>query len=78
MEEVVFETEGEHPRDEIAEYLEQVAENLRHGDVTIVSGDDEVSVEPPEEAVFEVKVGRDGKEDEESVTVGFEIGWTRD
>ena len=73
--EVVFETENEHPRDEIAEYLEQVAENLRHGEVTIVAGDEEVSVEPPEEAVFEVSVGHDERDDEETVKVRFEIEW---
>lgn len=74
MEEVLFETENVHPRTEIADYLEQVAENLRHGTVTLVSGDDEITVEPPEDAVFEVKVERETNGDEE-MSVEFEIEW---
>ncbi len=75
MEEVLFETENVHPRTEIADYLEQVAENLRHGTVTLVSGDDEITVEPPEDAVFEVKVERETEGDEEEMSVEFEIEW---
>ena len=74
MEEVLFETESTHPRENIAEYLEQVAENLRHGEVTLVSGDNEITVEPPERAVFEVKVEREVEEKEE-ISVEFEIEW---
>jgi len=74
MEEVLFETENAHPRDEIADYLEQVAENLRHGKVTLVSGDDEITVEPPEDAVFEVKVERETNGEDE-MSVEFEIEW---
>ena len=75
MEEVLFEAESTHPRENIADYLEQVAENLRYGEVTLVSGDDEVTVEPPERAVFEVKVEREKEEGEEEISVEFEIEW---
>ena len=75
MEEVLFETESTHPREDIAGYLEQVAENLRHGEVTLVSGDKEVTVEPPRNAVFEVKIEREVEEDGEEMNVGFEIEW---
>ena len=69
--ETVFETTGTYPRDDIADYLEQVAENFRHGEVTLVSGDSEVTVSPPEKTVFETKVERG----EGDITVSFEIGW---
>ena len=75
MEEVLFETESAHHREEIADYLEQVAENLRHGEVTLVSGDDEITVKPPERAVFEVKVEREEEGREEEMSVEFEIEW---
>jgi amphi-Trp domain-containing protein len=75
MEEVLFETETVHDRDEIADYLEQVAENLRHGTVTLVSGGDEITVEPPETATFEVKVERETEGDEEEMSVEFEVEW---
>lgn len=78
MEEVLFETENTHPRENIAGYLEQVAENLRHGEVTLVSGDNEVTVEPPERAVFEVKIEREIEEDGEEMCIEFEIEWEVD
>jgi hypothetical protein len=75
MEEVLFETESAHPRGKIADYLEQVAENLRHGEVTLVSGDEEVTVKPPDRPVFEVKVEREEEGNEEEMSVEFEIEW---
>lgn len=75
MEEVLFETETVVNRDEIADYLEQVSENLRHGTVTLVSGDDEITVEPPESATFEVKVEREIEGGEEEMSVEFEVEW---
>ncbi|MCX2818176.1 amphi-Trp domain-containing protein [Haladaptatus sp. F3-133] len=77
MEEVLFETETVHDRGEIADYLEQVADNLRHGTVTLVSGGDEITVEPPEKATFEVKVERETNGDEE-MSVEFEVEWDVD
>jgi amphi-Trp domain-containing protein len=77
MEEVLFETETVHDRGEIADYLEQVAENLRHGTVTLVSGGDEITVEPPESATFEVKVERETNGSEE-MSVEFEVEWDVD
>jgi amphi-Trp domain-containing protein len=74
MEEVLFETETVQDRGEIADYLEQVAENLRHGTVTLVSGSDEITVEPPESATFEVKVERETNGGEE-MSVEFEVEW---
>ena len=74
MEEVLFKTETVHDRGEIADYLEQVAENLRHGTVTLVSGGDEITVEPPESATFEVKVERETNGNEE-MSVEFEVEW---
>ncbi|MFP4174350.1 MAG: amphi-Trp domain-containing protein [Halobacteriales archaeon] len=74
MEEILFKTETVHDRGEIADYLEQVAENLRHGTVTLVSGGDEITVEPPENATFEVKVERETNGSEE-MSVEFEIEW---
>ncbi len=75
MEEVLLETESVHPRGRIADYLEQVAENLRHGEVTLVSGEEEVTVRPPDRPVFEVKVEREQEGDEEEMSVEFEIEW---
>jgi len=74
MEETLFETKNTHPREEIADYLEQVSESLRAGRMTLVAGDDEITVEPPHEAVFEAEVER--KEDESTtMCVEFEIEW---
>jgi amphi-Trp domain-containing protein len=75
MEEVLFETESVQDRSDIADYFEQVAENLRHGTVTLVSGDDEITLEPPQSPVFEVKVEREQEGGEEEMSVEFEVEW---
>jgi len=74
MEEVLFETETVQDRGEVAAYIEQVAENLRHGTVTLVSGDDEITVEPPETTTFGVRVERE----QDETRVEFGVGWEVD
>lgn len=74
MEETVFEVESRHSRDEIAEFLYDAATSVHEGEMTVASGDDEVSLDIPEEAEFEVKVERDGEDDEE-YSIEFEIEW---
>lgn len=77
MEETVFETEQRMARGEIAEYLRAVAESLERGaTITLSAGDQEVTLDPPAEPEFEVKVeheGPDGAMTERSIE--FELEW---
>jgi amphi-Trp domain-containing protein len=60
-EEVLFETESMRSRSEVAAYLRDVADALESdGAVTLKSGDQSVSVTPPNRVEFEVKVEREG------------------
>jgi amphi-Trp domain-containing protein len=60
---VLFESESEQNRADIAAYLRQIADNLdAGGDVTLQSGGESVTVDPPERPTFEVKVEREGPE----------------
>lgn len=75
MEEVVFEVESRHTRDEIAEFLYDAATSVHEGEMTVASGDEEVELEIPEEAEFEVKVEREVEGDDEEMSLEFEIEW---
>lgn len=63
MEEVVFESEQRMTRAEIAEYLRAMAESLDRGaSVTLSAGEQSVTLDPPAEPTFEVKVEHEGPE----------------
>ncbi len=58
---VLFETEQKQTRKDIAAYLRAVADNLDNGEqITLQSGDESVTIDPPARPTFEVKVEREG------------------
>lgn len=77
MEETVFESEGQMPREEIAEYLRAIAESLDRGATfTFTEGEESVTLDVPEEPTFEVEVEREGPEGAMTErSVEFEIEW---
>jgi amphi-Trp domain-containing protein len=79
-EEVVFESETQMDRAEIASYLRQVADSLDAGDpITLSAGDQSTTVEPSARPEFEVKVEREGPTDgPKELSVEFEIEWPED
>jgi amphi-Trp domain-containing protein len=76
-EEVLFEVEADQSRAEIASYLRSVAEKLDGGDaVTLRSGSESVTMEPPERPTFEVKAEREGPADGPGeLSIEFELEW---
>lgn len=76
-EEVLFETERQQDRSEIASYLRTVADNLDSGDsIDLSAGDQSVSVDPPARPTFEVKVEREGPTDRPGeLSIEFELEW---
>ncbi len=74
---VLFKIERTYGRDEIADYLDAIAESLRAGDPIILrSGDDELVLEPPARPTFEVKAEREGPEDGPGeLSIEFELEW---
>lgn len=73
-EKVLFKNESSKSRAEIADYLEKVVEKLRGtGEISLSSGNEDVSFQVSENAEFEVKVEEEG--DEQSVE--FEIEWQK-
>lgn len=72
-EEVLLKSEQPLSREEIAAYLEQVAEKLRSGEsIALESGDQSVMLDPPERPTFEVKVEREGSTE---MSIELEIEW---
>lgn len=60
-EEVLFKSESRQSRQDIAAYLRAVADNLESGDaITLKSGNESVTMEPPAQPTFEVKAEREG------------------
>ena len=76
-EEVLFKSERDQDRDQIAAYLRTVAENLEAGDsITLKSGDESVTLDPPARPTFEVKAEREGPTDGPGeLSIEFELEW---
>lgn len=79
-EEVLFESEKRQSREEIAAYLRTVADKLEGGDeITLRSGGDAVTLDPPTRPTFEVKAEREGPTDAPGeLSVEFELEWDED
>jgi amphi-Trp domain-containing protein len=79
-EEVLFESESERPREEIASYLRSVAERLDEGAaITLSAGSESLTVEPPARPTFEVKAEREGPPDGPTeLSLEFELEWDED
>jgi len=78
-EEVLFKTEAQHTRSEIAEALVAAAEEIESGTVELEGETDSQTVEVPEEPRFEVELERltDSETGEQRYELEYEIRWTR-
>ena len=76
-EEVLFEAESDQSREEIASYLRTVAAKLGQGDaVTLKSGSESVTMNPPARPTFEVKAEREGPTDGPGeLSIELELEW---
>ena len=79
-EEVLFESENDQSREEIATYLRTVAEKLESGSaITLKAGSESVTLEPPARPTFEVKAEREGPTDGPGeLSIEFELEWDED
>jgi len=76
-EEVLFKSESAQSRNEIASYLRNVAEKLEQGgSITLKTGAESVTMDPPERPTFEVKAEREGPADGPGeLSIEFELEW---
>lgn len=76
-EEVLFKSESDQSRAEIAAYLRRIAEKLDQGEaITLKSGSESVTMEPPARPTFEVKAEREGPTDGPGeLSLEFELEW---
>lgn len=79
-EEVLFESESQQSREEIAAMLHRVADNLEAGEsITLSAGDQSITMDPPARPTFEVKAEREGPADGPGeLSVEFELEWDED
>lgn len=76
-EKTLFESESTFDRSEIADYLRSVADALEAGDpITLKSGDQSVTLDPPGRLTFEVEAEREGKiGGPGELSIEFELEW---
>ncbi|MFC7166862.1 amphi-Trp domain-containing protein [Halospeciosus flavus] len=76
-EEVLFKSESDQSRAQIASFLRTVADNLDEGaSITLKAGDDSVTMDPPSKPTFEVKAEREGPTDgPKELSIEFELEW---
>lgn len=76
-EEILFESESEQSRADVAAYLRQVADSIESdGPITLSAGEESVSMDPPEHVEFEVKAEREGPTDGDGeLSIEFELEW---
>jgi amphi-Trp domain-containing protein len=79
-EKVLFETEHRQRREDVATYLRTVADKLDSGgSITLESGDQSVTMDPPAEVEFEVKAEREGPTDAPGeLSIELELEWDED
>ncbi len=79
-EKVLFEREQYENLDAVAAYLRTVADKLETGEpVTLESGSDSVTLDPPETVEFEVKAEREGPADGPGeLSIELELEWDED
>jgi amphi-Trp domain-containing protein len=77
---VLFESESAQSREDIAAYLRSVADKLNQGEsITLSSGTESVTMEPPARPTFEVKAEREGPTDGSGeLSIEFELEWDED
>ncbi len=76
-EKTLFKSESKFSRSKIANYLRSVADSLESGDpITLKSGDQSVTVDPPGQVTFEVEVEREGRLGRPGeLSIEFELEW---
>ena len=75
-EEVLFKSEQPSSRADVAAYLRTVADKLdAGGPLTLESGSDSVSLDPPQTVEFEVKAEHEGPTDAGELSIEFELEW---
>lgn len=79
-ENVLFKSESKQHRSEIATYLRTVADSLDEGEaITLRSGEESVTMEPPARPTFEVKAEREGPADGPGeLSIELELEWDED
>jgi amphi-Trp domain-containing protein len=75
-EEVLFKSERKQSREEIADYLQTVSDKLSTGEtITLRTNDEKVTLDPPPQSTFEVKVEREIEGSDTELSIEFELEW---
>jgi amphi-Trp domain-containing protein len=76
VETVLFESERMSTLSDVATYFRTVADKLESGEsVTLETGTESVTLDPPETVEFEVKAEHEGPEGDGELSLELEIEW---
>jgi amphi-Trp domain-containing protein len=73
MSKKVFKTEKMLSRQRIAEHIRDIANSMDDGNLELDSGKEKISLQPPEEAEFEIEVEEDSSGE---ISLEIEIEWS--
>ena len=73
MEKVLLKDEQKISKEEIAEKLVKISQGVKRGDLTLNSGEEQVSMEFSDTPEFEIKVEEEGSE----MSLELEIEWDK-
>lgn len=73
----LYRLEKDKSLSEIADFLEQIANDLREGKLRMSEGDDSVSLDLPETVTLDIDVDQREKEDVTATSVEIELKWAQ-
>lgn len=73
----LYRLEKEKSLDEIADFLEKIARDLRNGEINMSEGDDDVSLTLPDTVTLDIDVDQREKEEVIATSVEIELKWAR-
>lgn len=79
-EEILFASESSQDCADVASYIRTIADRLERGEeITLSEGDEEITLQLPDMATFEVTVEREQIADESGeLSLELELGWPED
>lgn len=72
---VLFRSEERKSRDEVAQFLRQIADRLQSGSVTLIQGEERLQLDIPTGLTLEIKVEEEQKRDGPRRSLEIEVEW---
>lgn len=78
MEKVLFNSEEKRDRDQVAEFLRELAQKVEQGRVLLRQGSNETAVDIPAQLTLETKLEEESKGPSTKMSLEVELEWPKD